>query len=326
MPDKFDHERKGRSSSASAPLGQGIPPNEPHDEGTLLASFEEHRGLLFSVAYRMLGSRVEAEDMLQETYLRWRQASEKEIRDPRAFLVIVITRLCINELQSARVRREEYFGQWLPEPLLTSVAEPPRIPGLDGSLSMAFLMLLERLTPMERAVFLLREVFEYEYAEVATMLGQSEANCRQILRRARQHVTHDRPRFEASPEMCERLLQQFLEASAQGDLQGLVSLLADDVVLYTDGGGKASAVPNPICGAERVARFVLGSRDKLIPKDIVQRLVEINGQPGLVAYHEARVYGILTADISDGRIRNFYIIRNPEKLAGIPDLSSMPRC
>ena len=167
---------------------KSIPSGAANDRGSL-ADFDEHRGLLFSIAYRMLGSRADAEDMLQETFLRWQRGSDTAIRDPRAFLVTVITRLCINQLQSARVRREQYFGQWLPEPLFTqSAAESPAMPGIDGSLSLAFLMLLERLTPIERAVFLLREVFEYEYSEVAAMLVRSEANCRQILKRAKQHV------------------------------------------------------------------------------------------------------------------------------------------
>lgn len=290
-----------------------------------LAAFDEHHRLLFSIAYRMLGTRADAEDMVQETFLRWQKASDTEIRDPRAFLVTVITRLCINQLQSARVKREQYFGQWLPEPLPTG-ASPEAIPmtGIDGSLSMAFLMLLERLTPMERAVFLLREVFEYQYAEIARTLGQSEANCRQILRRAKQHIAKDRPRFVVSREQQEKLLQQFLETSAQGDMQGLLALLSEDVVLYTDGGGKATAVPNPIYGAERVGRFFFGAREKLMPKEFVRCLTEINGQPAVVAYHQGRAVGVLTMDVAKGRIRNIYIVRNPDKLRKIQGLPSAP--
>ena len=290
-----------------------------------LAVFNEHRGLLFSVAYRMLGSRADAEDMLQETFLRWQQGSEAAIRDPRAFLVTVITRLCINQLQSARVRREQYFGQWLPEPLFTQfAAESPAISGIDGSLSMAFLMLLERLTPIERAVFLLREVFDYEYAEVAAMLGRSEANCRQILKRAKQHVTEDRPRFDTSPHEHQRMLQQFLDATGRGDMQGLLALLSSDVVLYTDGGGKATAVPNPIYGPDHVARFFLFAPQKFLPKDVVRRFTEINGQPGIAAYHQGRVFGVLLMDIAERQIRNIYIVRNPDKLEGLPSLPSAP--
>ena len=288
-----------------------------------LAAFDEHRGLLFSIAYRMLGSRADAEDMLQETFLRWQHASEVAVHDPRAFLVTVVTRLCINQLQSARVRREQYFGQWLPEPLFTQLtAEQPPIPGIDGSLSLAFLMLLERLTPVERAVFILREVFDYEYAEVAAMLGRSEASCRQTLKRAKQHVAEERQRFESSPQEHQRLLQEFLEATARGNMQGLLALLSKGVVLYTDGGGKATAVPNPIYGPDHVARFFLGARKKFMPKDVVRRFTEINGQPGIAVYHQDHVFGVLTIDVLEGQIRGIYIVRNPDKLQRLPSLSS----
>src|SRR4030081_3764305 len=178
-----------------------------------LATFDQYRSLLFSIAYRMIGSVADAEDMLQETFIRWQQSTEANIESPRAFLVTIISRLCINHLQSARVRREEYVGEWLPEPIVTDPSSDPfGIIKVDESLSMAFLVVLERLTPIERAVFLLREVFEYEYAEVAAVLGQSETNCRQILRRARQHVSAMRPRFEASRKKQTDLLQSFLNA------------------------------------------------------------------------------------------------------------------
>ena len=297
---------------------KSIPSGASNDRGPL-AAFDEHKGLLFSIAYRMLGSRADAEDLLQETFLRWQRASDTAIRDPRAFLVTVITRLCINQLQSARLRREQYFGQWLPEPLFTQpAAESPAMAGIDGSLSMAFLMLLERLTPIERAVFLLREVFEYEYSEVSAMLVRSEANCRQILKRAKQHVAEERPRFDSSPQEHERLLQKFLEATGRGDMQGLLALLSKDVVLYTDGGGKATAVPNPIYGPDHVARFFLAAPQKFMPKDIVRRFTEINGLPGIAVYHQGRVFGVLSLDVVDGQIRNIYIVRNPDKLERLP--------
>jgi RNA polymerase sigma-70 factor (ECF subfamily) len=298
-----------------------LPPRQPSTQQPFLSPechvevFQQYRTLLFSVAYRMLGTRADAEDILQETFLRWQKVSESEIRDPRAFLVTVITRLCINQLQSVRTRREQYFGQWLPEPLVSPATDESfAFSDLNESLSIAFLMLLERLTPTERAVFLLREVFEYEYVEISEMLGLSETNCRQILKRARQHVARDRSRFDASPEKRQKLLKEFLTASSEGNMEGLLSLLARDVVLYTDGGGKASAVPNPIHGAERVARFFIGAREKLLPSNLVQRFAQVNGQLGVVAYHEGRVFGVLTMDISGERIRNIYIVRNPEKL------------
>lgn len=183
-----------------------------------LAAFDQYRSLLFSIAYRMLGSVADAEDMLQEAFIRWQQEREDTVRSPRAFLVTIISRLCINHLQSARVQREEYVGQWLPEPLMTDPGSDPfGIIRVDESLSMAFLVLLERLTPIERAVFLLREVFEYEYSEISAVLVQSEANCRQILRRARQHVSALRPRFEASEQKQNDLFQRFLEAVETGE-------------------------------------------------------------------------------------------------------------
>jgi len=321
-----DQDPRGMNESPSRETESADAASQPWEEGpSPLAAFNQHRALLLSVAYRMLGSRADAEDMVQETFLRWRQASMKEVRDPRAFLVTVVTRLCLNHLESARVKREQYFGQWLPEPMLTgSAVGHLRLPGIDGSLSMAFLMLLERLTPLERAVFLLREVFDYEYAEVAAIAGQSEANCRQILRRAKQHITEGRARFDASPERQERLLRQFLETTAHGDMQAMIALLAEDVVLYTDGGGKATAMPNPIYGADRVARFFIGGSEKFMPKDVVRRFAEINGQAGVVAYHLSRVFGVLTMDFVGGRIQNIYIVRNPDKLERMPDLPAAP--
>jgi RNA polymerase sigma-70 factor, ECF subfamily len=302
----------------------GVSPQSLADD-YLIATFQEFRVLLFSIAYRMLGARIDAEDMVQETFLRWRRVAVKNIKNPRAFLVTVVTRLCINHLQSARVKREEYFGPWLPEPLLTGPAAGfPGIPGIDGSLSIAFLLLLERLSPIERAVFLLREAFDYTYDEIAGILTKSEANCRQIFRRAKQHLAEARPRFEVSNEQRQRLLQQFIETSSRGDMHGLLALLAEDTVLYTDGGGKATAVPNPIHGAEAVARFLFGARTKLLPPDIVRRFAEINGQPGVIAYHNGKVFGVLSLDVAEGQVRNIYIVRNPEKLARLPDLPPPP--
>ncbi len=286
-----------------------------------LATFDQYRSLLFSIAYRMLGSVADAEDMLQETFIRWQQAREEEFRSPRAFLITIISRLCINHLQSARVRREEYVGQWLPEPIVTGPgSDPLEIIRVDESLSMAFLVMLERLTPVERAVFLLREVFEYEYPEIATVLGESEANCRQILHRARQHVTAMRPRFKTSQSQQSDLLERFLKATGSGDLEGLVDLLATDVVLHTDGGGKAVAAPNLIRGARNVARGALGTLEKLLPKNLVNRLAQINGEPGIVSYLDRKAYSVLTLEAGAGHIQAIYVVTNPEKLAHIPDL------
>jgi RNA polymerase sigma-70 factor (ECF subfamily) len=286
-----------------------------------LATFDQYRSLLFSIAYRMLGSVADAEDMLQETFIRWQQTADDTIRSPRAFLVTIISRLCINQLQSARVKREEYVGQWLPEPIVTDPnSDPLRILKIDESLSMAFLVLLERLTPIERAVFLLREVFEYEYAEIAAVLDQSETNCRQILRRARQHVSAMRPRFKTSERKKKDLLERFLKATASGDMEGLVALLSNDVVLHSDGGGKAVAVPNVIHGVNNVARGALGGLQKLVPKNLVNRLAQINGEPGIVSYLNGKPYSVVTLDTSEEKIRAIYVLTNPEKLSHVPEL------
>lgn len=290
------------------------------EQAARLATFDQYRGLLFSVAYRMLGSVADAEDMLQETFLRWQQAAEEEIRSPRAFLVTIISRLSINHLQSARAQREEYFGEWLPEPLVTGESSDPlSMVRMDETLSMAFLVLLERLTPVERAVFLLREVFEYEYGEIADMLRLSEANCRQILRRARLHVSAMRPRFKASRRKQTELLGRFLQATTKGDMDGLMALLAKDVVLHSDGGGKGPAVPNSVRGADRVARGVLGGLKKL-PSGLTRRIVEVNGEPGVAGYLDGRPFSVLTLESRDGLVSAIYLVTNPEKLAHVPPL------
>jgi RNA polymerase sigma-70 factor, ECF subfamily len=291
-------------------------------EAVRLATFDQYRGLLFSVAYRMLGSVADAEDMLQETFLRWQQARTEEVRSPRAFLVTIISRLSINQLQSARVQREEYVGEWLPEPIVTEPgSDPLEMVRVDESLSMAFLVLMERLTPVERAVFLLREVFEYDYAEIAAVLGESEANCRQILHRAKEHVSKLRPRFKTTQREKSDLLESFLKATRSGDLDGLVALLASDVVLYTDGGGKAPAALNPIRGADKVARGALGAIARLLPQNLTVRVAEVNGEPGIVGYLDGKPYSVMTFDASDGRIGAIYIVSNPDKLTHVAELA-----
>jgi RNA polymerase sigma-70 factor, ECF subfamily len=280
--------------------------------------FERHRSLLFSIAYRMLGSVADAEDIVQEAYLRWREVPEAEVRSPRSFLSAVVTRLSIDWLRSARARREEYVGPWLPEPLLSERAEEVAVlDELDESLSMAFLVLLESLNPVERAVFLLREVFDYDYGEISHIVGKSEANCRQIARRARQSVAARRPRFERSPEQEERLTRQFVEACMNGDMEGLVGLLSEDVTLWSDGGGKVAAAPYPIHGPERVARFLLGVL-RTVPPGFSARLVRINGGPGVVGYVDGHPTSVVALDVADGRLRGVRIVVNPEKLRTIP--------
>jgi RNA polymerase sigma-70 factor, ECF subfamily len=286
-----------------------------------LATFSRYRTLLFSIAYRMLGSVADAEDVLQNAFLRWKGTDENEVRSERALLVTIVSRLCINHLQSARVQREEYVGQWLPEPVVTDpAADAFSIIRTDESLSLAFLVLLERLTPQERAVLLLRDVFDYGYAEIARTIGKDEANCRQILRRAREHVADMRPRFGASIERKEELLARFLDATSSGDLSGLVALLANDVRLHADGGGKGPAIPNLVSGADRVARALLGGLSKFVPRTLISRKLQINGEPGVVSYLDRRPFSVVTLAIAGDRIQDVYIVTNPEKLAHLAPL------
>ncbi len=284
--------------------------------------FDRNRPLLFSISYRMLGSVMEAEDVVQEAYVRWQGTEDEEVRSPSAYLSTVVTRLCIDRLRSAQARREQYVGPWLPEPLLEeqSLGTADLDADLDDSLSMAFLVLLESLTPVERAVFLLREVFGYEYAEVASLVGKSEANCRQISRRARQSVAARRPRFESSPEQEERLTEGFLHASLEGDMKALLELLSEDVTLYSDGGGKTRAALNPIYGANKVARFLAGIRGK-IPPDFAVRKARVNGRPGFVSYlGDGSPQSVVTFDVLEGRVKTIRLVVNPEKLDNVPSL------
>lgn len=282
--------------------------------------FDGYRPLLFSIAYNMLGSVMDAEDVVQEAFLRWRQVDTDEVQSPKSYLSTTVTRLCIDHLRSARVRRESYVGPWLPEPLLAErAASAPDTVALADSLSMAFLVLLESLNPVERAVFLLREVFDYDYAEIARIVGKSEVNCRQIASRARRHVKAQRPRFDPSPEEQEELTIQFMETCANGDMSGLVELLADEVTLWTDGGGKAVAALNPIHGAQRVAQFLLGIIRKA-PPNLVPRRAWVNGHPGLVIYVDNQPINVLTLDITEDRIHSIHVVANPDKLKHVPAL------
>jgi RNA polymerase sigma-70 factor, ECF subfamily len=273
--------------------------------------------MLFSIAYRMLGSVMDAEDLVQETYLRWEEARETDVRSPRAYLTTIVTRLALNHLRAARTKRETYVGPWLPEPLLTE--DPPDTVELAESLSMAFLVLLERLAPVERAAFLLHEVFDFEYAEIARVLDKTEANCRQLVARARKRVGSPQARFQADAAQARRLVEKFTEASFAGDMEGLVALLAEDITLWGDGGGKVpGAALKPVRGAASVARLALGVMERIVPKDTIVRPSEINGQPGFVAYVNGRPLSALIFDIHDGRIQTIYAVGNPDKLRSLP--------
>src|SRR5215213_3877354 len=247
--------------------------------------FEEFRPLMFSIAYRMLGSITEAEDIVQDAYLRYQAASPERIVSHKAFLSTVVTRLCLNHLELARIQREAYIGPWLPEPALTDMDErftPAHQAEMHESVSMAFLVLLEQLTPAERAVFLLREVFDYDYAEVATIVGKEEAACRKLLSRAKQHIAAGRPRFKPSPEAHRQIFTQFLRAVEQGELDGLMQLLADDVELWVDGGGKAQgAITRPLHGRTAVAQFLSATRQRADPGSRAE-IADVNGEPALI--------------------------------------------
>ncbi len=285
------------------------------------ATFSDQRPLLFSIAYRMLGSVMDAEDMVQETFLRWQDAPVDDVRAPKPYLSTVITRLCIDQLRSAKETREQYIGPWLPEPIVTEqTAEVDEHLALADSLSMAFLVLLERLSPVERAAFLLHEVFDYEYPEIARIIDKSEANCRQLVHRARQHVTAGGRRFEPTPEQLEEITRRFIAASANGDMQGLIELLSDDVMLWSDGGGVVPAAINPIRGPEKIARFFIGLA-KRMPPNTSFRVARVNGAPGFVSYIEGAVYFVAEVNFSDGRVASFRIVRNPEKLRHVPALT-----
>lgn len=277
-------------------------------------TFNQYRVLLFSIAYRMLGSATDAEDIVQEAFLRWLQAGDEEIQSPKAFLSTVVTRLCIDQLRSARARRELYVGPWLPEPLQTDQRQDlTETAALAESLSFAFLVMLENLGPLERAVFLLREVFDYDYAEIAAIVGKSEANCRQVFHRAQQHLEQRRPRFEVSREQQERITAQFMLASLGGDMQGLLSLLSEDVVFAADSGGKTWGGLKPVHGADKVARGMLGGR-RFLPADIQGGIEEVNGQPAIVGYVDGRPTIVVLLYIEDGLIRRVYQVVNPDKL------------
>jgi RNA polymerase sigma-70 factor, ECF subfamily len=279
--------------------------------------FEDHRPALARLAYRMLGSLADVDDVLQEAYLRWTRDDRERVQSPRAYLFSIVTRLCIDQRQAVEARKQTYIGPWLPEPVVESGASGPsdRIEAAE-SVSMAFLLVLESLSPVERAAYLLRRVFDYDYDEIARILGKSEPSCRQLVSRAEQRVFDRRPRFETDPAEAERLTDAFLQACATGELGGLVQLLAADAVLYSDGGGKVSAALAPIRGAHKIARFFLGILKKA-PQGLEVRRVRVNGQPGLVTLIDGQIYLVLTLDVVDGRIANCFVVRNPDKLARV---------
>jgi RNA polymerase sigma-70 factor, ECF subfamily len=289
--------------------------------------FQEHRPLMFSIAYRMLGTITDAEDIVQDAYLRYQTAAQDQIASPKAFFSTVVTRLCLNHLQSARSTRETYIGPWLPEPALTSKDErfaPMTQAELLDSISMAFMVLLEQLTPLERATFLLREVFDYEYAEIAEMLGKDEAACRQLFSRARKHISDNKPRFKADPEAHRALLNRFIESANTGELEPVMELLADDVTMWTDGGGKSrGAALQPIHGQKAVAQFIL-TRTGNEGRGTTLHIAEVNGEASMILTAQNTVFLILMIDTDGQKISSVRVIGNPDKLAGLNKLITSP--
>jgi RNA polymerase sigma-70 factor (ECF subfamily) len=274
--------------------------------------FETRRPAMTGLAYRMLGSRADAEDVVQDAWLRWRKVEAATVDDGAAFLNRVVARLCLDRLKSARARREVYVGEWLPEPVVEEDFEAP----MDEDLSVAFLLALERLTPLERAAFLLHDVFDTPFNEVAKALGRGEAACRQLAARARQHVRDERPRYKPSVDEERSLTAAFLAAALTGDEVSLRNLLTKDVVMHADGGGKVSATMNPVFGLEKAVRLLVGINKKWPPpQDTTVRLARINGQPGIVMSQGGVVFQTMGLEIVDGRIAAVYTMRNPDKLA-----------
>jgi RNA polymerase sigma-70 factor (ECF subfamily) len=290
---------------------------------TATDSFVEHRNLLFTVAYEMLGSAADAEDVLQETWLRWAEVADDvraEIRDERAYLVRITTRLSLNRMRTLARRRESYVGPWLPEPLLTApdVAEDVE---LADSVSMAMLLVLETLTPTERAVFVLREVFDVGYDDIAAAVDKSPAAVRQVMHRARERVAERRPRGEVTRRERDVVIERFLGATTTGDLQGLLDVMSPDVVLVTDGGGFRQAALRPILGRDKVLRFLAGVTGDGWPVEVI----EVNGSPGLRVVVDGELDTVGTVLVEDGLVTGIYIVRNPEKLRRLDEVTRLVR-
>ena len=285
--------------------------------------FVTHRRLLFTVAYEMLGSAVDAEDVVQETWLKWKDVDQSEVRDPRAYLVRMVTRKALDQLRTVARRREEYVGPWLPEPLLTGldVAEDVE---LADNLSTAMLLVLETLTPTQRAVFVLHEVFDLGYAELAEAVGKSEAAVRQIAHRARRHVAERRPRGVISRADTQDALEAFQRALTTGDLQSLVDILAPDVVALGDGGGLKQALPRPVMGADKVARL-LAAGMATVAGSLTFEPIQVNGWPALLLRMDGEVDGVLSVRVEDALVSGIYTVRNPEKLSRIMQEAKLSR-
>jgi RNA polymerase sigma-70 factor, ECF subfamily len=285
--------------------------------------FQTHRAALFAVAYRMLGSATDAEDVLQDAWLRFAAAQPADVRSLRAYLTTIVTRLCLDRLKSARVTREEYIGPWLPEPFATDDRRgPERSLALTESVTLAFMVLLETLSPEERAVFLLREVFDYEYGEIAEMLELSSANCRQLFHRAKRRIAERKPRFRAGADDKRPLVERFVQAFRAGSDEELTRLLAEDVGFWSDGGGKVLAARRPVFGRDHVVKLLVGFRRTApaigVPlESVTMDVVEVNGEPAMVLRVAGRLDGVYVMTVEDGAIAAIRVVRNPDKLTYI---------
>jgi RNA polymerase sigma-70 factor (ECF subfamily) len=287
---------------------------------TLTDVFEEHRSFLLGVAYRMLGRVADAEDVVQDAWLRWAAADRGDVREPRAFLVRVVTRLALDRLARIKVRNEAYVGPWLPEPYVTdfgdTVQDTAERAVLADSVSLAVLVVLESLSPLERAVFVLREAFGYPHADIAAVLDRSESAVRQLAGRARRHVDERRPRYDVDPVQRRELTERFLAAATEGDLDGLLDLLAPDVRLVGDSGGKSKAPLRVLESADHVGRFLVGVSRKGVP-DLSVRVLELNGGPAILLLSGGKPDSVLQLDVADGRVQTVYAVRNPDKLRAL---------
>ena len=288
-----------------------------------MIQFEQYRPLLFSIAYRMTGSAMDAEDIVQEAYIRFQAVDQEKIENPKAYLTTTVTRLALNYLTSARVQRETYLGPWLPEPIAggdtTISPDPAHLFGEYDSISLAFMVLLENLTPAERAVFILREVFEFPYTEIAAILDKSEAACRKLSSRARSYISANRPRFQVQPDEHLRLLEQFIASTEKGDLPGLTNLLAEDAMMWADGGGRArGAATQPLDGREKVAQFLIGVSERFTPVNARVSIADVNGRPALVVRDAQNMPAFVVAiETGGGKIQKIWAMANPDKLHGI---------
>jgi len=282
------------------------------------AAFEANRSLLTGVAYRMLGSVSDAEDMVQEAWLRWTRADVAAVETPRSWLITVVSRLCLDRLKSARVQREHYYGTWLPEPFLEQKTTSPAAQ-VDESVSIALLLVLEKLSPVERAGFLLHEVFGHTFEEIAEILDKPAANCRKLVSRARQRVRAEKPRFATTNSEHEELLTRFLEACRVGEMEPLMELLEESASLYSDGGGKAQAVPTVLSGREKIARFFvnIARTPGAAAEKSTMRFTTFNGAPGAIISVEGHAVTALSLEIHDGRSAAIYAHRNPDKLRSL---------